>query len=247
MDRGAWWATVHGVTKSRTRLKRLSAHQAILKCCGQWCFHTCWMASLTRWTWVWVDSRSWCWTGRPGVLRFMGLQRVGHDWATELNWTDRALRNTFFKKIPKQKGIQLSYWELVPSACHAAGSLEGLERSLFPSKWLGHTIKADSLVSLYLMYIPKVGWKIIVWQRIAEPWGVFSFLTLPLWIWYLEKMLDQQPCIWNPFIRETNWAAQLCLLHQYISNGIKTFTWIIHSGPWLSSIRLFGVLDNRTT
>ena len=47
-----------------------------------------WMASLTRWTWVWVNSGSWWWTGRPGVLRFMGLQRVRHDWATELNWTE---------------------------------------------------------------------------------------------------------------------------------------------------------------
>ena len=37
-------------------------------------------------TWVWVDSWSWWWTGRPGVLQFMGLQRVGHNWATELNW-----------------------------------------------------------------------------------------------------------------------------------------------------------------
>ena len=46
-----------------------------------------WMASPTRWTWVWVNSRSWWWTGRPGVLRFMGSQRVGHDWVTELNWT----------------------------------------------------------------------------------------------------------------------------------------------------------------
>ena len=45
-----------------------------------------WMASPTRWTWVWVNSGSWWWTGRPGVLRFMGLQRVRHDWATELNW-----------------------------------------------------------------------------------------------------------------------------------------------------------------
>ena len=45
-----------------------------------------WMASLTQCTWVWVNSRSWQWTGRPGVLQFMGLQRVGHDWATELNW-----------------------------------------------------------------------------------------------------------------------------------------------------------------
>ena len=47
-----------------------------------------WMASPTQRTWVWVDSRSWWWTGRPGVLRFMGSQRVGHDWATELNWTE---------------------------------------------------------------------------------------------------------------------------------------------------------------
>ena len=46
-----------------------------------------WMASLTQWTWVWVDSGSWWWTGRPAVLWFMGLQRVGHDWGTELNWT----------------------------------------------------------------------------------------------------------------------------------------------------------------
>ena len=44
------------------------------------------MASLTRWTWVWVNSGSWWWTGRPGVLWFMASQRVGHDWATELNW-----------------------------------------------------------------------------------------------------------------------------------------------------------------
>ena len=47
-----------------------------------------WMASPTRWTWVWVNSGSWWWTGRPGVLQFMGSQRVGHDWATELNWTE---------------------------------------------------------------------------------------------------------------------------------------------------------------
>ena len=46
-----------------------------------------WMASLTRWMRVWVNSGRWWWTGRPGVLRFLGSQRVGHDWATELNWT----------------------------------------------------------------------------------------------------------------------------------------------------------------
>ena len=44
------------------------------------------MASPTQWTWVWVSSRSWWWIGRPGMLQSMGSHRVGHDWATELNW-----------------------------------------------------------------------------------------------------------------------------------------------------------------
>ena len=62
-----------------------------------------WMASPTRWTWVWLNSRSWWWTGSPGVLRFMGSQRVGHDWATELNWTElrayQRLQNDFKQVI----------------------------------------------------------------------------------------------------------------------------------------------------
>ena len=54
-----------------------------------------WMASPTWWTWIWVDSRSCWWTGRPSVLQFMGLQRVRHDWATELNWTEIPLKFLF--------------------------------------------------------------------------------------------------------------------------------------------------------
>ena len=45
-----------------------------------------WMASSTQWTWVWASSGSWWWTGKHGVLQSMGLQRVGYDWGTELNW-----------------------------------------------------------------------------------------------------------------------------------------------------------------
>ena len=51
------------------------------------------MASPTRWTWVWVNSGSWWWTGRPDMLRFMGSQRVGDDWGTELNWTEPSARH----------------------------------------------------------------------------------------------------------------------------------------------------------
>ena len=49
-----------------------------------------WMASPTQWTWVWVSSGSWWWTGGPGVLQSVGSRRVGHDWATELNWTEKS-------------------------------------------------------------------------------------------------------------------------------------------------------------
>ena len=54
-----------------------------------------WMASPIWWAWVWVNSGSWWWTGRPGTLQFMGSQRVRHDWATELNWTE--LKRVYLK------------------------------------------------------------------------------------------------------------------------------------------------------
>ena len=60
-----------------------------------------WLASRTRWTWVWVNSGRWWWTGRPGVLRFMGSQRVGHDWATELNWTGSCVSSWPKKADPE--------------------------------------------------------------------------------------------------------------------------------------------------
>ena len=59
------------------------------------------MAPPAGWTWVWADSGSWWWTGRPGVLWFLGSQRVGHDWETELNWTDMATHSSILAwKIP---------------------------------------------------------------------------------------------------------------------------------------------------
>ena len=54
-----------------------------------------WMASLTQLTWVWVNSGSWWWTGRPGVLQSVGSQRVGHNWASELNWMQNIIQIIF--------------------------------------------------------------------------------------------------------------------------------------------------------
>ena len=84
-----------------------------------------WMASPTRWTWVWVDSGSWWWTGRPGVLQFMGLQRVRHDWATELKWTE--VNSSFIKLEYLYLPVILDYFKrstwvhLYYSKCSPAG------------------------------------------------------------------------------------------------------------------------------
>ena len=70
-----------------------------------------WMVSSTQWMWVWVNSGSWCWTGRPGMLQFMGLQRVGHDWATELNWTE----HTICHEVIRTKYLDWCFGILLPN------------------------------------------------------------------------------------------------------------------------------------
>ena len=71
-----------------------------------------WMASRTRWTWVWVNSRRWRWTGRPGVLRSMGSQRVGHDWATELNCTVSTVSPSICHEVMRPDAMILVFWML---------------------------------------------------------------------------------------------------------------------------------------
>ena len=93
MDREAWCAVVHGVTKNRTWLSDWTE----LNWCWEWLRSGGegddrgwggWMASPTQWTWVWANPGSWWWIGRSGMLWSMGSQKVRHNWVTELNWTD---------------------------------------------------------------------------------------------------------------------------------------------------------------
>ena len=67
-----------------------------------------WMVSLTQWTWVWVVSGRWWWTGRAGALRLMGSQRVGQDWASELN---------MYRKRGGPLGLFCTYWESKLHSC----------------------------------------------------------------------------------------------------------------------------------
>ena len=93
MDREAWRAVIHGVAKSRIRLSdwtELNWCEELTNSKRPWCWERLkvggegddrgwdgWMTSPTRWTWVWASSGSWWWTGRPGMLQSLGLQRVG--------------------------------------------------------------------------------------------------------------------------------------------------------------------------
>ena len=80
-----------------------------------------WMASWTRWTWVWVNSGRWWWTERRGVLRFMGSQRFGHDWATELNWTELGVLtliwSTRFTSMCFWSSVFRPFWSFSEQIC----------------------------------------------------------------------------------------------------------------------------------
>ena len=77
-----------------------------------------WMASLTQWTWVWVNSGSWWWTGRPGMLQAMGSQKVLHVWATELNWTEWDILVFFPHLEPVRRENRIERWQVkIPSFC----------------------------------------------------------------------------------------------------------------------------------
>ena len=79
-----------------------------------------WMASLTQWTWVWVNSGSWWWTGGLGVLQFLGLQRVRHDWATSLSLSSFQVTQFMFQAveaIPVARRVTSCLsWSLGPGA-----------------------------------------------------------------------------------------------------------------------------------
>ena len=94
------------------------------------------MVSPTQWTWVWVNSGSWWWTGRPGVLQFVGSQRAGHDWATELNWTEWSL-----PRFIKSQGV-MKWW-------YPNSFLLHLARILLPRETFSHQLFGYPEVNFY--------------------------------------------------------------------------------------------------
>ena len=145
-----------------------------------------WTASPTRWTWVWVNSRSWWWTGRPGVLQFMGLQRVRHDWATELNWTEFSPRSTAlcismylcfglgsccsFCSISSP--VDHFWWECIPVSNHHEVHFKHLTILFVFLWWL-------AMLSIF---------SYICWLFVRLPWGnvYVRFLNWDIWFFTIE-------------------------------------------------------------
>ena len=110
-----------------------------------------WMASPTQWTWVWVDSGSWWWTGRPGVLRFMGSQRVWLDWATELNGRELGLPHS--RMYPHQ-GLLIAVASSTERSCKLNQRLQW--RSYHPN---GAGISSCSLNAILFLSSICIGMK----------------------------------------------------------------------------------------
>ena len=119
-----------------------------------------WLDGITdSWAWVWVNSGSWWWTVRPGVLQSMELQRAGHDWATELNWIE--LNSSFWSYPGSSAGKE--------STCNAGdpGLISGLGRS--PGEGIGYPLQYSwaSLVAwmvknspaMWETWVPYLGWE----------------------------------------------------------------------------------------
>ena len=177
-----------------------------------------WMASPTQWTWVWVNFGSWWWTGRPGVLQSMGLQRVGHDWVTELNWTEL---NCFVTHVDFSWGLVLS---CLPSLC-------SLSWQTHPHSQLNYHVHTHEVPNLYFHLSPLVwpsDWYIqmptgLVWKDVWKPtqaqlvpqtWSscslpYFSWLVYHSIQWYLEIFWYHlvPPSLWNFLLgRKSNFA-----------------------------------------
>ena len=113
-----------------------------------------WMASPTRWTWVWVNSGRWWWTGRPGVLRFTGSQRVGHDWATEL--TDWQNVWASLLAAGKESTCNASDPDLIPGFRRICWRRDRLPTPVFMPG--GSDDKESACKAGDLGWIPRLGW-----------------------------------------------------------------------------------------
>ena len=141
-----------------------------------------WTASPNQWVWAWVNSGSWWWTGRPGVLQSMGSQKVRHDWVTELNWTVKLLevRDWFMPKTvviiswvyTQLQTLQVVYTSVFPTFFDSSDWFHGSQ--------LDHGPRVRGMVSGWFKYITFIVhcisnlMPLLIWQKVhawLRDWG----------------------------------------------------------------------------
>ena len=170
-----------------------------------------WMASPTQWTWVWVNSGSWWWTGRPDVLRFMGSQRVGHDWATELNWTDSYVLQLDSHNISINSSFPLLYSDL---QSHFPSIPVPLPTLFYEHYHLAH----NSLLILFWqrsMYISCISTSFLFMHFLGTCWRYMHSVSLQGFHCSIYIL---------PFMVTFMCISELLLISQLISSYFKIFT-----------------------
>ena len=148
------------------------------------------MASLTRWTWVWVNSGSWWWTGRSGVLRFMGSQRVGHDWATGPNWTEPGFTEWLWELKTLRVRAQHGPWGPVGAQYMLAATALITQINLgLPAHRIQKKLKSDSKSLGDNLHIPTQCFLALRQQREACRHSTAKFLKFHLYSPFSPKFL----------------------------------------------------------
>ena len=155
-----------------------------------------WMVSPTQWTWLWVDSGSWWWTGRPGMLWFMGSQRVGHDWVTERNWIEcSTFTASSFRIWNSSTGIPSPplalFVVMLPKAHLTSHSRMSCSRRVITPSWLSRSgrsfLSSSSVYSCHLFLISSASVRSITFLSFIEP--VFAWNVSLLSLIFLKRSL----------------------------------------------------------
>ena len=150
--------------------------------------------TITRWAWVWVNSGRWWWTGRPGVWQSVGSQRVRHDWATELNWTECSARDNLTLSV--HNSISFS----PVSGCHFTSFLEFTTNNIL--HYISWPCQRRDYSGSFFSHSLFTGFmECVLCVSAVDPW-MFSGLTLSCWL-HTEITLKSRLFNWTQ--KSSNW------------------------------------------
>ena len=198
-----------------------------------------WMASPTQWTWVWVNAMSWWWTGRPDMLQSMGSQRLRHDWATELNWSETMVEVMKIMVTSSKRSL----------ACSGPSPVAGPFHPKPPPETPGFTGKSGSVS--YGVTAP-FSWVLVLTRFCLCPPRVCVPVLCKFWLLYggvsgdlLQERLyhTQVRCIQSPrscgSLLLTHTSTRDTQIQFYLSLFRVSGSWCAHS--FLSPLSISGI------